>query len=140
MARTNSAAVIDILGRDYDSSNSPSLTGYIDSASLMIDNVVACATRKGKTQSTAELELLERWVAACLYGMSDKPFSSKSTSGASGAFAGQTGQGLDANLYGQTAQNLDSSGCLRNIQKQQVAGGSWLGKPPSEQIDYENRD
>ena len=50
--------------------------------------------------------------------------------------------GFDATLYGQTAKRLDVTGYLAKLDKpdRPKAGSIWLGKAPSEQTDYEDRD
>ena len=133
-------------GGDYDANpevgSAPSLTPFIDTANVVVTRVAACALRKGITLSAAELELIERWLAALYYCQSDKPYASRSTAGASGSFHGQTGMYLTSTLYGQTALNIDSSGCLDAIANgpRKTATASWLGKAPSEQTDYMDRD
>lgn len=138
--RTRESDVQDILGGNYDSAKSPSLKGFIASASVIVDNVTTCATRKGITVDSNTSELIERWLAAHMYMMSDKAYQSRSTRGASGVFQGQTGMRLESTDYGQTAMVLDPSGCLENINKRQIARADWLGKPPSEQIPYDQRN
>ena len=142
MARTTAAAVKLVMapGKDYDTNRSPDLTPFIDTASAVVDRVAACATAKGITLSSTELELIERWLSAHFHCVSDKPYSTRSTQGASGGFHGQTAMALDATLYGQTAKGIDYSGCLAAIFAKQKARMKWLGKPPSEQVDYVNRD
>lgn len=143
MARTSAAAVKLLLMDDYgprEDGSLPDLAPFIDTASLLVDRVATCATAKGKTLSTTELELVERWLAAHCYAMADQPYSSRSTQGASGSFQGQTGMALDGTKYGQTAQMVDVSGCLAALGKRQAASMAWLGKVPSEQIDYLDRD
>lgn len=144
MARTTSEKVKALLtpGRDYDIINNPSLQPFIDSASSIVDDVLACATRKGKTMTSAKLELIERWLTAHLYQMSDEGYTSRSTLSASGAFQGQTAMYLEATMYGQMAVTLDSSGCLVAIAKGErpTARAFWGGKRPSEQTDYDQRD
>lgn len=140
MARTTTAAVKDLLLQDYDSVNEPSLAGFIETASSFIDDVVECATRKGLTLDTTKRELLERWVAAHLYGMSDQPYKGRSTLRASGQFQGETGMYFEATKYGQVAVSLDSSGCLNNLGKQNRVRAFWMGKRPSAQTDYVDRD
>lgn len=142
-ARTNSAAVQGVLGDDYgpkEDGTLPDLTPYIATASAIVDRVITCATRKGYTLSCTETELIERWLAAHFYAVSDKPYQSRSTEGASGQFSGQTAMGFDANQYGQMAQRVDYSGCLRNLDKQQRAGAAWLGKPASQQQSWQDRN
>lgn len=145
MARTSAAAVKAILlpGKDYDNDQAADLTPFIDTASAMVDDVVACISAKGGMALTAaRLELIERWLAAHYFKVSDKPYSSRSTEGASGGFDGQTAMYLESTLYGQTALRLDSSGCLDAAGGKEVktAGAAWLGRPPSEQTDYADRD
>lgn len=142
MARTTSSAVLAILLNDYDSVNAPSLTPFIDSASIIVDRVAACATAEDDTLTSEELELIERWLAAHCYASSDQPYSSKSTERASATFQGRTGMYLEGTKYGQMAITLDHSGCLAAIAsgERRRAGMHWLGKPRSEQITYDQRD
>jgi len=123
------------------SGDNPDLDPFIETASSIVDDVVECATAKGKTLTAAKLELIERWLAAHFYAVSDKPYTSRSTVDASGSFAGQTAMYFESTLYGQHAMRLDPSGCLDAIggKERKRAGGSWLGKNPSSQIDYEDR-
>lgn len=139
MARTNAAAVLGVLGVNYDTVNNPSLAPFIDSAAIVLTRVATCATAKGKTLTAAELELIERWLAAHLYQQMDEGYASRATSSASGSFKGQTGMRLESTMYGQTAMTLDASGCLENLGKRQTAGAFWLGRSPSEQTAYVDR-
>lgn len=138
--RTTVDAVKLLLGIDYDSTNCPSLTGYIDTASAIVDQMVECATRKGITISEELRGTIEGWLAAHAYGMVDQPYKSRSTLRAAGVFQGQTGMYLEATKYGQMAVLLDPSGCLNNIGKRNKVQGFWLGKRPSQQIDAVDRD
>lgn len=140
--RTTAAKVKSILLDDFDSVDEPSLTAFIETACVMVNRVETCAITRGKSLTVAELELVERWLAAHCYAMSDQPLSSKSTEGASGNFQGQTGMYLEATKYGQMAMKIDWSGCLEAIAKpeRKVAGGVWLGRPPSAQTPYNQRD
>lgn len=144
MARTTSAAVQALMlpGQDYDTLANPSLTPFIDTASALVDDVVTCAAADGVTLTAARLELIERWLAAHCYCMSDQTYASKNTEGAGASFHGQTGMHLEASKYGQMAARLDSSGCLESIAgaERKVASGFWLGKAPSGQTPYRSRD
>lgn len=140
MARTDATAVQEVLLKDYDSRNAPSLTRFINAASLLVNRVATCAANKGYTLSEEELEMIESWLAAHMYATSDRTLASKSTSGASGSFHGQATMRLEATFYGQTALTLDSSGCLEALNKRAVASFTWLGKPPSDQIEVDQRD
>lgn len=143
MARTNAAAVQGILLKDYDEENAPSLDPFIATATVVVDRVDDRATDNGLTLTSTELELIERWLAAHFYAVSDKPYQSKSTEGASASFAGQTRMYFAATLYGQMAISIDRSGTLFAMGSEsgrKSARAVWLGKAPSEQIDYIDRD
>lgn len=141
MPRTTAQLVQGLLIADYDTKNNPDLTPFINTASIMVDTVVLQGASKGIVLSGTESEMIERWLAAHYYAVNDKPYQSKSTEGASASFVGQTAMYLEATLYGQTAMRLDRSGVLNNIggKQRNVAGGFWLGKPPSSQIPYDQR-
>jgi hypothetical protein len=139
MSRTTTLQVQALLGADYDGVSD--LQQFIDTATVITNRVETYAREfRGTVLSSAELELIERWLSAHFYCQSDKTYSTKATSGASGSFSGQTAMGLDSTLYGQTAMRIDYSGALVKIDKGSVATGAWLGKPPSSQIPYNQRD
>lgn len=86
----------------------------------------------------AEVETL---LAAHFYQLGDPGYKSRSTAGASGAFqTGGDGPQLGRTRYGQDAMLMDVSGALAAINKRAFAGSMWLGKPPSSQISYDERD
>lgn len=133
------------LGPDYDGKRS--LARFIARASALTDRVAACAIEKDHALTDVELEHIESLLAAFFYAISDRPYSSRSTEGASGNFQGQTGMGLQHNSYGQAALVADTSGCLAAIASAAAGGvgratarGFWLGKRPSEQIPWWLRD
>lgn len=138
MARTTSALVQGVLVDNWDGKTR--LNPFIDAATLVVTRVLACATAKGYTLSSDELEMIERWLAAHFYAQQDRPYQSKSTKGASASFQGQTGMRLESTYFGQTALTIDTSGCLEALNNRQVARGFWLGRAPSEQTNYEDRD
>lgn len=139
--RTLSADVLALMlpGKDYNLSSPPELTGFILTANKIVSRVATCATAKGMALDSTELELIERWLSAHFYVVSDQPYASKSTGGQSASFQGKTGMSLDASKYGQAAMNVDYSGCLSAISKRAFASTAWLGKNPNEQIAWENR-
>lgn len=130
--RTTPGAVKEILGQNYDTINCPSLKPFIDSASVIIDRVITCATNRGVTHTAAELRLMEMWIAAYLYTINDPLYKSKSTADASASFADRS--------YLDPAKMIDSSGCLNTIMSGNRASLDWLGKPLSEQLDYFDRN
>lgn len=138
--RTTEAAVKGILLRDYDKRKAPSLIPFIESASSLVGRVSVCASARGEPLTAEQLELVERWLSAHLYQVSDQGYSSKSTDSASGSFQGQTGMYLESTKYGQTALMMDTSGCLASFAKRAAASCDWLGKAPSVQTDYLDRD
>lgn len=136
--RTDSASVQAVLLDNYDGSSD--LTTFIGSASRIVDRVVACATRKGVTLDSDEQKDVETYVAAYLYfGNSGQQLvQDETTEKASVKFADrkQVSEG-----YLSRAKMIDASGCLSGI----IAGKTgprmeWLGKPPSSQIPYTQRD
>lgn len=141
-ARTNPDAVKALLtpGLNYDTKRNPSLMPFIDVAALQVDGMVELAAADEITYTSERLEMIERWLAAHGYKLSDKDQTSRSTRGASGSFAGQTAMGLDATLYGQQAKTLDPYGYLvlaiDGAGGQATAGGEWLGLNPGQQHEY----
>jgi hypothetical protein len=74
--RTTPAAVKAVLARDYDSVDEPSLTPYLDAASLLVGDLEDAAST---APAAARLELVERWLAAHYYALSDQPYSDEWT-------------------------------------------------------------
>lgn len=151
MSRTNSTAVQEVLGRDYDASpevgDPPSLTPYIDTAASIVDDLVDyCDDNEITEPSAAKLELIERWLSAHSYCLSDKAFTSKSTAGASASFNGQTGKGLTATLYGQQAVALDPTGYLQSLAAEAETNGSrragmfWGGTSAPDALTWDERN
>lgn len=137
MARTSSALVKGLLLRDYDSRNNPSLTPFIETASLIVDQVSACAARKGLTVSDAFLEMMERWLAAHYYTKNNPTYSSKSNDGRSASFI------RDPKVpepYKAGAMEMDYTGCLTAVLNGgQKASMTWLGKRPTEAVPFDER-
>lgn len=88
-----------------------------------------------------DLQELETWLAAHFYAHRDQLLTSKSTSGASGSFQGQTGMFFSSTQYGQTALLLDVTGYLSALQQMAQNGRKkiqmiWLGSTESQSDDY----
>lgn len=134
--RTTDTAVQAILGKNWD--DRTSVDPFIETASLVVDSVEACAIDKGEDLSDAQLEMIERWLSGHYYLIMDQIFSSKRAEGATGVFQGKTNMYLESTIYGQTAARLDPSGCLQAIagEEWKKAGGFWLGRDPVDQTEY----
>jgi hypothetical protein len=140
MARTQAPLVRGVLDRDYDLANMPDLSPYIDTASMLIDQVAVCASKKGIVYTGKQLELLERWVSAYCYTRMDPIYQSKSTEGASGQFVTEPNPDIGPERYKAMAIQLDYSGCLNALFNRKSTQNYWLGKPPSQQIPIWQRD
>lgn len=139
MARTTSDLVKGILLKDYNTRTNPDLTPFIDTASAIVTRLSVAAADKGLTLSTTELELIERWISAHSYCLSDKAYESNKTLDAEARYQGKTKTGLDATLYGQMALNLDWTNTLANLSERKRVRAFWLGKQPIDQVDYYDR-
>lgn len=135
--RTTSSAVVLVLAKEYDTVNSPDLTPYIELASAVVDDVADCVAARGLTISGTRLELLERWLAAHYYNRMDPSYQSRSTLSASGAFVRDP---KNPEPFKQMALSLDTTGCLAAALNGSRASVTWLGKVPSEQTPYYQRD
>lgn len=143
MARTSSDAVkalmrYSVTGTDYDGSTD--LAPFIATASAHVDDISAYATRNELEITATRLELIERWLTAWAYCMSDRTYASRSTGGKSGSFHGRTDMGFNANFYGQTAVSLDTTGFLAAQGKGQRGSLVWAGKRHSERINHDQRN
>lgn len=140
MARTTSDAVKLVLMDDYGKradGTDPDLTPYIDTANSMVTQVNSDAVARGFSMTAAQLELIERWLAAHYYTKADPVLANKSQGKASGTFV--RGQ-KEPEPYKDVAIGLDVSGMLSALLNRQTAGVVWLGKPPSSQIPYTQRN
>lgn len=128
MARTSDKEVREIIDTNPDISMTP----FILTASTLVDKVQTLAQAKGESLTADQLREVERWLAAYYYSHRDPQYTSKSTGGASGSFT--------THDYLETAKQLDTSGCLRNLLERKQAKLTWLGRPPSDQTAYVDRN
>ena len=123
--------------RDYDTAID--LMPFIRMANVLTDRVSEKDT--GSLLNTSELAEIERWLTAHFYETRDHELSSEENENAQGDYVGQFGKGLERTRAGQNAMLFDETGYLRRISNGTVlAKVSWLGKPPSTQVDYVDRD
>lgn len=132
--RTTEAAVEKILGLNYDGSTD--LDPFILTAVAVTDWLVSEDSQSVIT--TALAERIEAYLAAHYYGHHDQFKASEAIGRASANYQGQYGKFLESTRYGQTALQLDVSGNLAGMGT--TIKISWLGLPPSDQTDYEDRD
>jgi len=115
------------------------LTPFINRANALTD-YVASKDSQG-VLSVAMLREIETLLACHFYDRIDHAYAERATGKASGVFQGQYGMHLDGTKWGQDAITMDVSGTLSKLSKGTIkAQTAWLGKAPSEQTDYVDRD
>jgi hypothetical protein len=142
--RTNADLVKAVLLNDYDAEENPDLGAAIAAATILVDDIKDKSLKLAMLISDDRLEIIERWLAAHFYAVSDRPYSSRSTGGGSGSFDGSTDKGLDFTGYGQHARLLDPTGYLASLggtasgggegAVRPKVGGFWAGRAPSERL------
>lgn len=133
--RTTVTKVQNILGNHYDSSTD--LQVFVDTAVAVTDKLSSLDT--GNYLTSALKKQIETYLAAHYYLHHDQQISAQSVGKSKDDYAGKYGMGLKSTRYGQSALDLDVSGKLATMGKPKARIG-WLGLPPSEQTDYEDRD
>jgi hypothetical protein len=136
--RTTTAAVKSILGQQSSSGKAGNYDGqtdlspFIETASSLVDDLVAAATEEGEVIIAAKAELIERWLSAHQYTMLDPLYAAKSTKDSSGTFRDQS--------FLSTALQLDPTGLLSGIIKGQRVGGFWAGTREADARTYDDRN
>lgn len=87
--RSKAVDVKALLGFNYDHRRNPDLTPFIQSASLIVDQLVT--DTPGQSWTAKLLELIERWLSAHVYTTMDPLYTSRSTMGSSGSMT-RTGE------------------------------------------------
>lgn len=103
MARTTSENVQGIVEVDASISLTPFIT---------VANAVVTKHCVDDDFTAADLELIERYLAAFFYCLRDKRLVSESAKGVGQSLQHVEDLGFDANEYGQMAKRLDWSGAL----------------------------
>lgn len=123
--------------RDYDTSIDLML--FIEMANVLTNRVVAQDT--GGLLGTAEQKQIERCLAGHFYRTRDHGLATEKNEQASGNYTDVFGMGLESTREGKDALLFDETGYLAKISnKNTKCKVSWLGKAPSNQIDYVDRD
>jgi hypothetical protein len=138
MAWRVTPAEVEAVIRDYDSSID--LKAMILAANALTDKIDA-ADSDGELSATLLLEI-ERHLAAHVYDATDHEAASEVTGKSTTAYTGLYGKGaFDGTRHGKLAMALDITGYLARINEgRKKATAAWLGKRPSNQTDYVDRD
>ena len=122
--RTTAEAV----GLIIDVDSGISLTPFIEVA-----NAVVTKHCVDGAFTVAELELVERWLAAHFYAIRDPRITQERAGSVGESYQGKVDLGFDVTHYGQMAMRLDWSGALSKLNEQAKKGGKitagvvWLG-------------
>lgn len=103
--RTTDTLVKELFEEDITASLLP----YITAANALVTRV--CVTADSEYTS-ADLELIERWLAAHFYTIRANRTTSESAGGVSESKSLSVEVGLGSSMYGQTAMTLDTEGGL----------------------------
>jgi hypothetical protein len=128
MPLTDPTQVQNLLQLDYDATEAPDLTLYINAADYLVNDL---CTNSG--YDTQRLTLLETLLACHFYRHKDRQTISESISGAvSIAYARTENLFLEGSKYGEWAIELDTAGTLAAYQKKLTEGQPqasiiWLG-------------
>lgn len=133
MARTTAELVKGIIEVDELTSD---LAPYIETANELVTELCAPA---GYLDS--RLELIERWLAAHFYAVTDPRLKSESFGKSSGEYQSKIDLHLNLSHYGQQAQLLDTQGKLAQLNEAVGKGKpqatiKFLGSTSEEQAEY----
>ena len=126
MARTSTALVEGII----ENSESITLTPFIDAANML---VTQCCTDLTTDYTSAELIIIETWLAAHVFTIRDMRAEYEKAGSVSEKKQSKVNLGFDTSHYGQQAMRLDYRGGLAELNKQAKKGvvklfvGDWLG-------------
>ncbi len=130
--RTTDAKVREVLDED---NASILMTPFIEVANNLVTDYIV--TECGASYSATKLELIERWLSAHFYSVSDRRLASEITGRAEGVYQGKTNMGFDATLYGQQAKIIDTDGCLAKLdatEGKRIIGAKWQGTKPTDRV------
>lgn len=136
MSRTDVTKVAGILADNWDGKTG--LQPFIDAANQLVTTVLS--NDEDAVVTAANAEIIERWLSAHFYAVQDPLYISKNTGKAGASFHGKSNMDLSFTPYGQQAKKLDPSGYLEALDNKGLVNVVWVGKPPSTQIPYRDRD
>jgi len=113
-ALTTISAVQKII--DYNQTLIPDLTPFIDGASTLANNVI------GDALDATTMELVERYLAAHLVGITDPRLQSEQVKSIQASYQNKLSDGLGITHWGSMAMLFDTSGKLANWNKSVVDG------------------
>lgn len=125
--RTTALAVSKVLAGQVD--DTIDMDTFIETASLIVDDNCADAG-----YSDAKLELIERWLSAHMYSVTDPRTTQEGAGPVNAAYEAKVDLGFNLTRFGQQAMLLDTAGGLAALNAATVAGTtrsagiSWLGK------------
>jgi len=122
-----------------DSDITINIAPFIEAATVLMSRVQTCATDRNHTLTADEIRVITTYLAAHFYAIRDPQYASVRTERAAAKFQGKTAMGLKYTPWGQVAVDMDVSGCLKELDGPK-ARLQWLGKAPSDQTDYVDRD
>lgn len=117
--RTNAVAVSKIiqvdlgLGESLESIMEP----FIETANQMVTDICGASE-----YTEAKFELIERWLAAHLYGCFDTQLLSETAGPVTAAYLWKTGYNLNQTRHGQQAMLIDTDGSLATWNQQTIRG------------------
>lgn len=141
----STANVQEHLGSNYGAradGTFPDLQPHIDRAVAVTARVVTAAQQMCRLVPTpTEQDLIVLSLACHFYCKYDPLKTSESTGGASASLV-TGGEAIKASgeRYKQEAIETDPSGLVNALLNRQTASATWLGKPVSQQIPYNQRD
>lgn len=104
--RTSATAVLAIIETDLTEDQ---VQPFIETANIEINGALLSYV---PAFTAAELEMIERWLAAHIIAIFDPRANKESADGLSFTYEGSTGEGLSGSKYGQQVKRLDRSGRL----------------------------
>ena len=114
MPRTTSQAVAALFQDFPTGGDAPDLTPFIEGSNALVTEL--CAAHYDATR----LELIERWLAAHFYCVSDPAATFEGAEGVQASYESKVDLGLRITRYGQQAMFFDTGGYLAVINNAQL--------------------